>query len=254
MKVENVPNVKPGKPEPYYLAIESSGRVGSAALGKGPNLLEEIVFSGKMRHSSELFPALTKLLDRAGCTPGDIQTLCFTAGPGSFTGIRIAVTAAKMMNFAQKTNLVAVDTLDVIAENATEYVEISGKECKKIIPILDAKQNQFFTAIYAAENNKWRKEIEDALIPAETLIQKIMEEQSASLAVLGEGLLYHSDLFKAHGIQILPSEYWPARARNVLKIGYKLAQKGCFSDPLTLVPSYIRQPDALEKWTKKKTQ
>lgn len=233
------------------LAIESSGRVGSVAIGRGPNLLEEIVFSGKMRHSSELFPALNKLLVKARCTPQTIHTLCFTVGPGSFTGLRIAVTAAKMMNFAHKTNLVAVNTLDVITENATEYVNNSGKELFKIAPILDAKQNHFFSAVYKFKNNKWIKEIEDNLIPADRLIKKIKEDPLGPITLLGEGLFYQSELFTAHHIRILPSEYWPARARNVLKIGHKLAQKKKFSNPFSLVPWYIRQPDALEKLAKK---
>ena len=66
--------------------------------------------------------------------------------------------------------------------------------------------------------------------------------------MLGEGLLYHSDLFTAQNVRLLPAEYWPARARNVLKIGYDLALQNKFADPLTLVPAYIRRPDALEKW------
>lgn len=240
-------NDHPVKTKPYFLAVECSGRVGSVAMGSGPDLLEEITFSGKMRHSSELFPALNRILKSAGCTPRDVSTLCFTAGPGSFTGLRIAVTAAKMLNFAQKTRLIAVNTLDVIAENATEYVAKEGGNPSFISPILDAKQNHFFTAIYKKEEKGWHKETEDAMISSD----QILSQTKDNTILLGEGLLYHADLFRSHGIRFLPPEYWPAKASKVLKIGYKMAQQSQFADPFSLVPFYIRQPDAIEKWDRK---
>ncbi len=243
--------VRPETAGPYFLAIECSGRVGSAALGRGAELLEEIIFSGKMRHSSELFPALSRLLKSYGCTPKDVEILCFTAGPGSFTGLRIAVTAAKMLNFARKIRLAAVDTLDVIAENATEYIEKTGGNINQIAPILDAKQNQFFTAIYKRDKISWHKILNDTLMPSNLLINRIKADPSDPVTLTGEGLLYHSELFKSHGIQYLPQEYWSARAANVLKIGYKMAQERKFADPRTLIPTYIRLPDAVEKWDKK---
>jgi tRNA threonylcarbamoyladenosine biosynthesis protein TsaB len=243
--------VRPEKAGPYLLAIDCSGRVGSVALGQGPDLLEEVVFSGKMRHSSELFPVMTRILKSAECTPRDIKVLCFTAGPGSFTGLRIAVTAAKMLNFAQNMRLLAVDTLDVIAENATEYVGKTGINITKIATILDAKQNQFFAAVYKRDKKNWHKILDDTLIQSNLLIDRIKKDPSDPIILLGEGLLYHADLFRSHDIQYLPQEYWSARASNVLKIGYQMAQEGKFSDPQTLVPSYIRLPDAVEKWGRK---
>jgi tRNA threonylcarbamoyladenosine biosynthesis protein TsaB len=240
----------PAKPGPYIIAVECSGRVGSVALGRGSDLLEEIVFSGKMKHSSELFPAMAGLLRSAGCTPGDIQIFCFTAGPGSFTGLRIAVTTAKMLNFAINTRLVAVNTFDVISENATEYIDKTGFNVTKIAPILDAKQNQFFTSIYKREGENWLKIKDDTLIPS-TLLLDLVKDPSGSITLLGEGLLYYMNLFRSHNVNILPPEFWSAKASNVLKIGYKMAQEGKFADPQTLVPFYIRLPDAVEKCDKK---
>ena len=247
---EGVKKAQSLKPEPYILAIESSGRVGSVALGQGPNLMDELFFSGKMRHSSELFPSLDNILKKNGCSLKAVKTLCFSIGPGSFTGLRIAVTTAKMMNFALNTPLIAINTLDVITENATEYIEKTGKKLHTITPILDAKQNQFYTAIYKQKNDKWEKELHDNLIHSGDLI-KIIKDSSNPITLLGEGLTFYSALFQTHGIHILPKEFWSAKARHVLKIGYNLARQGRFSDPISLIPRYIRQPDAIEKWDKK---
>lgn len=220
-------------------------------MGMGPDLMKEIVFSGKMRHSSELFPAMSQVLNSFGCKPQDIEFFCLTAGPGSFTGLRIAVTTAKMLNFAQDTKIVAVNTMDAIAENATEYIEKTKNFFDKLIVILDAKQNQFFTAVYKRKDRSWQKIVDDTLMTSELLIDYIKKDPHLSIMLAGEGLFYHSEFFKSEGVEYLPSEYWRPKASNVLKIGYKMAQEGNFSDPQKLVPAYIRLPDAVEKWGNK---
>ncbi len=243
--------VRPGMAGPYSLAVDCSGRVGSVALGMGPDLIKEIVFSGKMRHSSELFPAMSQVLNSSGCKPQDIEFFCLTAGPGSFTGLRIAVSTAKMLNFAQDTSIVAVNTMDAIVENATEYIEKTKNLFDKLIVILDAKQSQFFTSVYKRKDRSWQKLVNDTLMSSELLINYAKKDQQLSAMLAGEGLFYHSEFFKSKGMECLPSEYWCPKASNVLKIGYKMAQEGNFSDPQKLVPAYIRLPDAVEKWGNK---
>ena len=81
------------------LAIETSGRIGSIAIGSGDTIIEEYVFSGFMKHSAELFPEIQKILDNNHLIPAQISDLYITAGPGSFTGLRIAVTAAKRFHY-----------------------------------------------------------------------------------------------------------------------------------------------------------
>ena len=73
------------------------------------------------------------------------------------------------------------------------------------------------------------------------------------ISLLGEGLLYYKDEFKAEGIHFLPQEYWSPRAAKVHLLGYKKAMAGQFADPLTLQPTYLRRPQAEEKWQQHKT-
>jgi len=118
------------------LAIETSGRAGSAAIALGQNLLAENTFSGPMRHSAELFGVVCNLLDRFDRKPKDIEHIYISIGPGSFTGLRIAATLAKTMNLANNAKIVAVDTLDVIAANVTTVAienlpEFSSHESRK---------------------------------------------------------------------------------------------------------------------------
>ena len=105
------------KSQGLILALETSGRTGSVAIGTISQMLNEIEFSGQMRHSAELFPAIDTLLKGADKNPQDITEIYISAGPGSFTGLRIAVSFAKTMNLATGAKIVALDTLDVIAAN-----------------------------------------------------------------------------------------------------------------------------------------
>jgi tRNA threonylcarbamoyl adenosine modification protein YeaZ len=164
-----------GKPETdevresVTLAVETSSRVGSAALAVGSSLLEETRFSGPMQHSAEVFPTIETLLKRHDCTPADIDQIHIAVGPGSFTGLRIAVTMAKAMHLASGVSIVTVDSLDVVAANLSGNPEepIDGPDGLTTIPatiaaLFDAKRGQFYVSIYqwveSPEGKKLRTE------------------------------------------------------------------------------------------------
>jgi tRNA threonylcarbamoyladenosine biosynthesis protein TsaB len=105
---------------PLILAVETSSRVGSVAIATGEKILKELIFSGQMRHSAEIFPAILTLLQFIGRKPHNIDHIYISNGPGSFTGLRIAATFAKTMHLANRTKVIAVDTLDVIASNMVD--------------------------------------------------------------------------------------------------------------------------------------
>ena len=105
---------------PLILAVETSSRLGSVALARGADLLGESTFSATLRHSAEILPAIADLLDQFGHTPSDIRQVHISIGPGSFTGLRIAVAAAKAMHLANATEIVTVGSLDAIAANVTD--------------------------------------------------------------------------------------------------------------------------------------
>lgn len=239
--------------DPLILAIETSGRIGSAALAKGPELLAQEKFSAPMAHSKEVFCVINDLLGRFDKSPQQIEQVYISVGPGSFTGLRIAVTIAKTMHLANATKIVAVDTLDAIAQNALDYTtdESAETDIKNIATILDAKRGQFFAAVYrltsAAEpTEKWKKVLSDCLITSEEFKAKFADPQNP-IWLLGEGLVYYKDDFKANGIDFLPEDHWQPTAANIYKLGYRLALADKFADPVTLEPKYIQRPDAKPK-------
>ena len=260
---------------PLVLAIETSSRIGSVAIAVGKKILAETTFSAPLRHSSEIFPAIRDILDRFNKKPDKIEQIHISAGPGSFTGLRIAVTIAKTMHLANAAEIIAVDTLDVISTNINDYIkdtktttphsktshhltesdeikEIPKEESpERIAAILDAKRGQFFIAAYQrnslsmmqTENNGLLKKIfPDSLMTASQFLNQFTQDEQP-IWLLGDGLLYHRDKFKADTIRFMDEKYWSPRASKVLLIGWQKVLTDKFENPLTLIPNYLLRPD-----------
>jgi len=234
------------------IAIETSGRLGSAAIGQGDDFISEIPFSGKMRHGAELFSTVEALLGQAKASACDIGQVYITAGPGSFTGLRIAVTAAKMLGFAQKTKIVAADTMDVIAENFPVSSKNITKKPDCICTILDAKKDFFYAAVFDRFDGQWQKCFGTEIVTSEQLLDWLSENGRHTVGLLGEGLVYYSEKFVSPLTFLLDESCWPATAAGLFRVGRRMAAAAEYTDPLTLTPTYLRPPDAVQMWKLKK--
>lgn len=230
---------------PLIVAVETSGRNGSVAIAHGPHLIESTHFTGPMRHSTELFTTITRMLEKAALKAHDIRHIYVSAGPGSFTGIRIAVTMAKIMNFADNSQIVAVNSLDIVAANADDYISDQRTTIQKIASIIDAKRGHFFVAVYQYGAGGWKKTTQDCLMDAPDFVRQFGGKEPIWL--LGEGLVYYAHLFAGENIHLLDKKYWPASAEKVHQLGWRMACQNQFANPLTLVPFYLRGPDAIPK-------
>jgi tRNA threonylcarbamoyladenosine biosynthesis protein TsaB len=258
--------------KPLVLAVETSSRIGSVAIAIGEKNLAETAFSAPIRHSAEIFPAIRSLLNRFDRKPHQIEQAHISIGPGSFTGLRIAVTLAKTMHLANAAKIVAVDTLDVIAANADGYINEYTKEkntvinshleppCRskhsnelpeRIATILDAKRGQFFIAVYERKKTNeqqvtsdgiWKKLSPDSLMTASQFLDQFTHSEKR-IWLLGDGLLYHKDKFKADATRLFDEKYWSPRALKVHLLGWKKALANQFADPLTLTPNYLLRPE-----------
>ena len=237
---------------PLILAIETSGRTGSAAIAAGEHLLSEKTFTTAVKHSAELFPAIGSLLSQFDKEPCQIDHIYISVGPGSFTGLRIAVTLAKIMQLANKNiKIVTVDSLDCIAANIKKFENRKEAPVNRIASIVDAKRGRFFIAVYKKKTQQarrpeffesWDKELDDCLMTPQQFIEKFADSTNP-IRLLGEGIVYYKDKFTSDGINFLSEEYWTPTAANIHLLGFELARKGLFAEPLSLVPRYIQQPD-----------
>ncbi|MCP4453564.1 MAG: tRNA (adenosine(37)-N6)-threonylcarbamoyltransferase complex dimerization subunit type 1 TsaB [Planctomycetes bacterium] len=237
--------------ESVTVAIETSSRIGSVALGIQGNLLAEITFSQPLRHSSELLPSIQVLLDQHGFTSRHIGQVFISIGPGSFTGLRIAVATAKAMALANDTRIIPVSTLDAIAANTTAA---TAGQFSRFATIVDAKRNKFFVAGYKTPTcptpctNAPEKILPDCLMTPEEF-SAAFDSTDGPVAVLGDGLVYYANRFASDQVTVLDQSLWSPKARAVLNLGQKKAEQGLFVNAMTLTPLYLRSPQATPKST-----
>lgn len=224
---------------PRALALETSGRVGSVALAQDGVVLAEEQYPHGLKHAAGIVPIIDRLCRGRGWGPRDIEEVYVSAGPGSFTGLRVGVTVAKALALATGAKLVAVPTAEVLARNAP-----AGWE--NLVIVLDAKRDQVFTATFAnldgrpVERERARL---DALAP-------VLARTPRPVHLIGEGILYHAKFIPLEdaGLIVTEPELWHARAAAVVEIGARMAWQGQFTDPDVLTPIYIRRPEAEEKF------
>ncbi len=123
------------------LAIETSSRAGSLALAQGGEVVVVQEFQRNMRHVAELLPAMDRATRQLGWRAEELDEVYVSAGPGSFTGLRIGITVAKTLAMACSVRVVAVGSIAAIAANAPGDVRHVGV-------ILDAKRGQVFAGSF----------------------------------------------------------------------------------------------------------
>lgn len=222
------------------LALETSGAWGSVALGIGPELRATRSLAAPRQYAAEFLPTIEALCGTADVSPADIRFVFVSSGPGSFTGLRIGVTAARMIALAHDAQLVAVSTLEAIAQNAIDAVPT----VEHVAVVLDAKRSNVYAAWYRRIDSEMRPMAEAAEVEPFAFLSGL----PADCVVIGEGVTYHRAAIERAGRSILPEPLWPSRAETVYRLGYAGAQAGRFIDRRNLIPVYIRPPEAEEKF------
>lgn len=237
----------------YSLAIETSGRVGSVALGRGDALLSAVELPSARRHNVELAATIDRVMADHGAVRTELAEVYVSIGPGSFTGLRVAVATAKMLALVLGAKLVAVPTLDVTAGNVPGP-EGDGDPASLAVA-LNLKRATAYAGFYAwdADARRWQAQRAPALMTTDELLDQA-PRPLALLAPMGAGC---GDLAqRAAGVSdvvLLAPALLTADARVTWRLGRDLAASGCFVDPAALTPLYVRPPEAVELWTKRKT-
>lgn len=235
------------------IVFETSGMIGSVAVAAGPRLLEKEYFSGRMQHTSRLLPAIDELVGRQNWRPEDIELIMVSAGPGSFTGIRVAITTAKSLSFALDVPVVAVPSMEALVLNIDHTDK--PEEIQHAAVILEAGRGNIFTAVFRRNETKVS---DDRPVPGFTVLveQSIMKPSTLldiaprPLHLLGAGLDYHKTELAANGRDLfwLDTSLWQPAVENVFRCGRLRAEAGLYVQADALTPIYLRQPEAVEKW------
>jgi tRNA threonylcarbamoyladenosine biosynthesis protein TsaB len=218
------------------LALETSGPAGSVALLDGDMLVRERSLPSEQRNAKTLAPEIREILSSVGWTPRDVRLVAVVAGPGSFTGLRVGVTTAKAFAYTVGADILGVNTLEVIAAQASHTVN-------RLAVILDAQRQQVFAAEFirgpAGDLDCVR---ETAIVDNELWITQV----DPAIAVSGPGLEKLVARLPAK-IPVVAREHWVPRAATVGRLAWRLYQAGRRDDVWRLTPHYFRRSAAEEK-------
>lgn len=216
------------------LAFETSAKAASVALFEGEKLLGEQYQNTGLTHSQALMVMAEDLLKQCGKTARDVQAVAVANGPGSFTGVRIGVAAAKGFAWGGELPLFGVSTLEAMALGLGIY---SGIVC----PVMDARRSQVYNALFRFECGNCTRIREDRAISIEDL-GKDLQNFEMPVFLVGDGaVLCYNTLLKEGITTILPPEH----KMHQRAVGVGLAAQKCTNgDANALVPNYLRLSQA----------
>ncbi|MEC0233161.1 tRNA (adenosine(37)-N6)-threonylcarbamoyltransferase complex dimerization subunit type 1 TsaB [Paenibacillus kribbensis] len=259
------------KPRERFLVLDTATTVMAAALMNGRELLGESNVYGERNHSVHVITELERLLSEAGLTRDDVDGIAVGVGPGSYTGIRIAVTAAKTLAWAWGIPVTSISTLHALAwggwnrgvvqEQAGKGESVSespagAKAADWIVPVLDARRGQVYTGLFAVNtvdgtDSPQRLEPDAIRLMStwtEDLLQRLealpSEERPAAIWLVGETAI-HAEA--AEGLRawcelrIVPYEL---EGRWVGRLGADKLLRQEHDELHTLVPNYTQLAEA----------
>lgn len=210
------------------LAFDSSNQALSVALLEDDRLIGDFTLTIKKNHSISLMPTIDFLMDQAGWTPQDLERIVVAEGPGSYTGLRMAVATAKTLAYTLGIDLVGISSLYALVP------ETSGL----VVPLIDARRN----TVYAGFYDNGRAVQPEKNTDFSQLLDNLTDQDQ--LTFVGEVAGFAEQIrerFPQAGI--LPS----------LPSAYRIGLAGLTAEPVAVhsfVPNYLKKVEAEENWLK----
>lgn len=219
------------------LAIESATPCGSVALVSGGRVLGETVLPREKQVSGTFLAAIDRLFEESGRGTSGVTHVAVSAGPGSFTGLRVGMAAAKGFCFGWGLPIVPVPTLHALASR------FPAKEVA-VCPVLDAKKKEVYAGVFRWQGGECLRAAPDAAVPPDVLPGWFPE---GKVFFCGDGTIPYGELFRARlGERALfppPGEGLP-RASAVGFLAERMVRRGETGEARTVVPAYLRFSEA----------
>lgn len=215
------------------LALDSSSKAASCALMEDGVLLAESYLHNGLTHSQTLLPMVDGLLKAGGLTLSDVQGVAVSAGPGSFTGLRIGLAAAKALGFALDVPCAGVSTLLALAYLQRGFEGVC-------IAALDARRGEIYYAIFKIEKGQVHRLCEDRAAPAAVLADEPLLAGQDNILLCGDGAGLCADVLGTRA-RMAPEHLLLQRASGV---GLAALDAGEWRAPAELSPSYLRLSQA----------
>ena len=232
------------------LALDTSSLVGSLAVLRDDTLLGVISTSCDENYSSRMFRHLEFLLRDLTLKLADFDLFSVAAGPGSFTGLRVGLTAAKAWSEVYSKPVVGVSALEAVAAQS-----FPGNPARPeiVIPILDARRGQLYCAFYRHADLRLKLDGDEFVLSPDELFAEILKRCASSRAVIAtpEPQLISAALSRFENSKpsritgsVILQTVSGVLAPCIGKLGVASAQRGEFSNALTLDANYVRRSDA----------
>jgi tRNA threonylcarbamoyladenosine biosynthesis protein TsaB len=219
------------------LAFETSAKAASVALFDGEKLLGESYQNTGLTHSQTLMLMAEDLIKNCGVTVNDLTSVAVAAGPGSFTGVRIGVSAAKGLAWGGEIPCFGVSTLEAMALGL-------GIQEGYILPTMDARRAQVYTALFSVKNGVVTRVLEDQAIALTELKEKLPADQPIFLVGDGSTLTYNTLSQEIPSLIMSPEHKMHQRAVGVGLAALAAISRGEKGDGETLTPNYLRLSQA----------
>lgn len=217
------------------LALDTSSKSGSVALIKDGAIMAEFLINAEINHSETIMPAVSDTLRIAKTDLTEVDYFSFAMGPGAFTGLRIGAGIIKGLALGTGKPVVGVSSLDSLACN---YPSDFPGTC--LCPMLDAKRDEVYTAVYECTEKGWKKAGADRVTPPREFLGTL----KGRCVFLGDGALRYEGLIREMlpgRSTVLPGYLSQIRASAVGLLGMEEFSRGNFLDLLTFTPVYLRK-------------
>ncbi|OPH53136.1 tRNA N6-adenosine(37)-N6-threonylcarbamoyltransferase complex dimerization subunit TsaB [Paenibacillus ferrarius] len=258
------------------LAIDTSSSAMTVAILDNGKLLGEVSSYAERNHSIGLIPHIQELLAKLNLKPKDLQAIAVGQGPGSYTGVRIAVSVAKTFAWSLGLDLIGVSSLEAIAlggavkardlsEIKAPHEDKSGRGTTWVVPLLDGRRRQAFTAVYAFEDaspvtdedalsTTWREVLPDGIRVIGPWTAQILSliadaeegKKPKEILFVGEveGFTAELDQFAQEWQGLVNQRTYGIEAHYIGLLAYPRLLQGEKAEVHTFVPNYTRLPEA----------
>ncbi len=223
------------------LALDSTALAASVALCEDETLLAEFTINTGHTHSETLLPMVESAFKVTGRTMEDVDLFACTAGPGSFTGVRIGAATIKGLAFGRGKPCIGVSTLASLALNALPHKGI-------ICPSMNARREQVYNALFASDGQTLTRLCEDRpLAIADLGAELVAHDPDRTIYLMGDGAkLVYDVLFETLGerLCLMPERLIHQSGYNTAQTALKLYQDGIRTSDAELSPVYLRLSQA----------
>ena len=230
------------------LALETSAVTASVAVTEDEKLLAQYFQNSGLTHSATLMPMVADLLKNTGLSLREMDVIAVAVGPGSFTGVRIGVAAAKGLAWPEDKLCAPCSTLESMA---WQCAHLGGEICAG----MDARRNQVYNARFSCADGVLTRLTQDRAVGLEELADEVKKSGNAQILV-GDGAAVCYNAFEARGIPcvLMPPHLRYQTAWGVARTAWRLAQEGNLVHAGQLTPQYHRLSQAERERLERMTQ